>query len=293
MTVYNAERYLAEAVESILNQTFGDFEFIIIDDGSADRSLGILRGYEARDPRVRVISRPNTGIVTAANEGMGAARGRYIARMDADDRAVPERFAKQVAYLDARPDCVLVGSRVMIMDPYGSPAAESGHALDHEAIEAELLTVRGGWALVQPSVMMRTEAVREVGGYRGRHNVSEDHDLFVRLAEIGRVANLPDVLLWYRRHYKSVTHTLYDQQREVKERILREAYERRGMPWPKDWAFEPWRPPSESEQLRQWGWAALKARNVTVARKHARGAVRAAPWSLEAWRLMYCAMRGR
>ena len=88
------------------------------------------------------------GIVRAANDGIALARGRYVARMDSDDLATPERFAKQIAYLDQHPDCVLVGSRVQIMDPYCSPVSVSGQPLTHEEINAELLTVRGGWALV-------------------------------------------------------------------------------------------------------------------------------------------------
>src|SRR5947207_6875965 len=92
MTVYNTRRYVAEAVESVLGQTFHDFEFIIIDDGSNDGSRGILNQFAARDPRIRLVSRPNTGIVAAANEGIGLARARYLARMDSDDVCLPRRF---------------------------------------------------------------------------------------------------------------------------------------------------------------------------------------------------------
>ena len=293
MTVYNTERYVAEAVDSILNQSFRDFEFVIVDDGSSDGSPRLLADRVARDPRVRLVSRPNTGIVRAANEGMGLARGRYIARMDSDDVSLPRRLETQVAYLDAHPDCVLVGSRVTVVDPYGSPVLDSVQKLTHAEIEAELLGSGGGWAIVQPSAMMRAEAVRRVGGYRGRHNVSEDQDLFLRLAEIGQVANLPEPLLLYRRHYKSVMHTQWRQREEVKEQIVREAYARRGLDMPADWKFDEWKPTPLAEQLRAWGWAALKRGNVPVARKHALHAVRAAPLSGEAWRLAYCALRGR
>lgn len=293
MTVYNTVAYVAQAVESVLAQTFGDFEFIVIDDGSTDRSADVLRDFAERDRRVRLTSRPNTGIVRAANEGIAQARGRYLARMDSDDVCLPRRFEEQVRYLDGHPECVLVGSRVTVVDPYGSPVFDSGQKLSHEEIDAELLTSGGGWAIVQPSAMMRTEAVRRVGGYRGRHNVSEDQDLFLRLAEVGRVANLPEPLLLYRRHYKSVVHTQWRQREEVKERIVREAYERRGLPMPAGWRFDDWEPTPPAEQLRAWGWAALKRGNVSVARKHAAAAVRAAPASGEAWRLMFCALRGR
>jgi hypothetical protein len=187
---------------------------------------------------------------------------------------------------------VLLGSRVMLMDPYGSPVVESGHKLTHEEIDRELLTAEGGWALVHPSTMIRLDALRSVGGYRGWANTSEDHDLYLRLAEVGRVANLDEVLLWYRRHYKSVTHTQYSQQLAVKEGIIREAYARRGKSMPTGWKFEGWSPPPMAQQLRLWGWAALKAKNRRVARLHAVGAVRRAPFSIDAWRLMYCALRG-
>ena len=292
MTVYNTRQYVAEAVESVLAQTFGDFELIVIDDGSTDGSTAILRGLAGRDPRIRLVSRPNTGIVAAANEGIGLARGRYLARMDSDDVCLPRRFETQVRYLDEHPECVLVGSRVTVVDPYGSPVFESGQKLTHDEIDAELLSSGGGWAIVQPSAMMRTDAVRRVGGYRGRHNVSEDQDLFLRLAEVGRVANVAEPLLLYRRHYQSVMHTQWRQRQEVKERIVREAHERRGLPMPADWKFDDWKPTPLAEQLRAWGWAALKRGNVRVARKHAVAALRAAPFAGEAWRLMYCAVRG-
>jgi glycosyltransferase involved in cell wall biosynthesis len=293
MTVFNTARYIDLAVESVLSQSFSDFEFIIVDDGSTDGSLEILNRYVERHPRIRLVSRPHAGIVHAANEGIGLARGKYIARMDSDDVSVPTRFATQVQYLESHPECVLLGTRVIIIDPYASPVAESGQKLTHEEIEAELLTGGGGWAVVQPSTMMRTNAVRVVGGYRGMINMSEDHDLFLRLAERGRVANLAEPLLWYRRHSKSVSYTQYSQSWEVKERMLREAYARRGLPIPAGWKYEPWRPPRLVEQIRLWGWAAIKAGNLKVARKHAFAALRLTPFSSEAWNLVYCAIRGR
>ena len=292
MSVYNCEKYLAAAVDSILAQTFTDFEFLIVNDGSTDQSLPLLTGYAARDARVRLVSRPNTGITRALNEMVGLARGRYLARMDSDDIAVPERFAKQVAYLDAHPECVIVGSRVMLMDPYGSPVAPSGHKLTHEEIDHELLT-QSGWALVHPSVMMRRSAVERIGGYDERWKHCEDHDLFLRLAEVGRVANLPDVLLWYRRHYASINYNQAAHQASQKEALLREAHARRGLEMPSGWKYEPWAPPPVPEQSKLWGWAALKAGNIRIARRHAMAALRQAPQSVETWRLLYCALRGR
>src|SRR5512135_2066099 len=135
MPVYNAQRYVAEAIESILAQTFTDFEFLIIDDGSTDGSLPILERYARRHDRIRLISRANTGYLVALNEMLGIARGEFIARMDADDIALPERFERQLCYLADHPGCVMVGSRVIIIGPDGSPLTIMGEALTHEEID--------------------------------------------------------------------------------------------------------------------------------------------------------------
>src|ERR1051325_1151561 len=106
LPVYNAERYLESALQSVLGQTFSDFEVIAVDDGSKDNSKKILERFAANDPRIRVISRPNTGIVGALNDGLAVARGEFIARMDADDVALPGRFQAQLDYLRGHPDCI-------------------------------------------------------------------------------------------------------------------------------------------------------------------------------------------
>ena len=297
MPVYNAERYVRATIESLLGQTFADFELVAIDDGSTDGSAAVVRELAARDARIRFSSRENRGVVRTRNELVEQARGAYLAVNDADDLSMPDRLAKQVAYLDAHPDCVLLGSRVMIMDPYSSPVAETAHHLGHEEIEAELLA-GSGWALVQSAVMMRADAVRRIGGYRGaEHNLSEDHDIFVRLAEVGRVANLAEPLVWYRRHPTSLTHTLYqhtrDRHERVKRQIVEEAYQRRGKPVPADLQLGLWKPDPPLAQYRLWGWAAIKHKNLPVARRHAVAALKAAPWSGASWKLLYCALRGR
>jgi glycosyltransferase involved in cell wall biosynthesis len=295
--VYNTERYIADTINSILRQTFTDFELIVIDDGSKDRSPEILRELAAKDARIRLTVRENRGIVRTRNELLEQCRGKYMAVNDSDDLSMPDRLEKQVAYLESHPECVLLGSRVMLMDPFGSPVAVSGQKLEHEEIEQELLGNGGGWALVQSAIMARVDVARRIGGYRGEeHNLAEDHDLFVRLAEAGKVANLPEPLVWYRRHHTSLTHTLYQSKKQkhvqVKQWILEGAYERRGMKMPKTWSFEPWQPTPREEQSRQWGWAALRRGNVAIARKHATDALKHSPLSLASWKLMACALRG-
>jgi glycosyltransferase involved in cell wall biosynthesis len=294
MPVYNSQRYLRAAVESVLAQTFGDFELLCVDDGSTDESLAILRGYESKDDRVRIISRANTGIVGALNDGLAAARGEFIARMDADDLSLPERFEKQVAFLRSHPDHVLVGSQVLLIDPDGAalcPKRDTEYT--HDRIDWAHLHHR--WPVVHPSVTMRRAAVSAVGGYRNKYQWLEDLDLFLRLAEVGKLASLPDVLLHYRLHAGSVCHTRESDQQSIRPALYAEVYARRGIN-----SKEQNGVPQSPEMLDRaggrdtlWGWWALIGGNVSTARKYAFRAVRAAPMTFDSWRLMYCALRGK
>ena len=292
LACYNTERYIALAVHSILAQTFGGFELILIDDGSTDRSSQICRELAAKDSRIRLISRENKGLTKTLNEGLSLATGPLIARMDADDLSLPTRFEKQVAYLNAHPECVCVGSRVTLIDPYDSPISVSDHKLEHDAIDADLL--KGiGWSIVHPAAMMRAEAVRRAGGYREQFKTSQDLDLWLRLAEIGKLANLEEPLTQYRQHFESVAFNKADEQWRCKSEIVGDAYDRRGLPRPKEWPFYHRVPLPVVEQLKRWAWAALKAGNADVARKHAKQVLKKKPLSIDSWRVMYCAMRGR
>jgi glycosyltransferase involved in cell wall biosynthesis len=291
MPVYNAEAFVGQAVDSILTQSFDDFEFIIINDGSTDGTAEILEDRARRDARIRLVTRPNTGYTKALNEALSLARGQFIARMDADDISLPTRFQKQVDHLKAHPDCVLVGSRIMTIDPFGLPLYEPNHKLVHDEIEQQLLA-GVGWAIVHPASMMVRDQISALGGYREAMEPSEDLDLFLRLAERGKIANLPDVLLQYRQHVKSVNHTRYEEQNSATRTIITEAYQRRGISLPAGW-----KPPKRDmlpvrKEIDMWAWVALKNGNVTVARKHAFSLIKLAPFSLNSWRLMYCAIRG-
>jgi glycosyltransferase involved in cell wall biosynthesis len=291
LAVYNGQEYLRFAMESILAQTFTDYEFIIIDDGSTDETLFILRHYETQHPQLHIVSRPNKGLTATLNEGLALAQGEFLARMDADDIALPRRLEKQVAYLRAHPETVLVGSRVLLIDPEGLAIREECCEATHDQIDSAHLN--NGWPVVHPSVLMRTEAVRRVGGYREPYNTLEDLDLFLRLAEIGKLENLPEVLLKYRQHFGSVTHEKAIQQSQLREVIYREARQRRGL------AVVDSAPPVRKEPRRRheqhsiWAWSALKAGNVQTARKHALATLRRKPFSVNSWRVLACAIRGR
>jgi glycosyltransferase involved in cell wall biosynthesis len=229
MPVYNSKAYLADSIGSILAQTFADWELICVDDGSSDGSLEILQSYQRADPRVRVITRPNTGVTRARNDGIAVARGRYIAAMDSDDVALPERLGGQVNYMDRHPECVGLGAAVRIVGPDLMPICDEPKPLDHETIDQ--LTLAGcGAAILQPAAMFRTEAVRQIGGYRDECFIHEDTDLYLRLAEIGRLANLPDIMLLYRQRLGSMNRTHQALQEQYGRKIVRDARIRRGIP---------------------------------------------------------------
>ncbi len=293
MPVYNAERYVAEAVQSILDQTFRDFEFIIVNDGSTDGSLAILERFAKSDPRIKLISRPNTGLVFALNEMLELARGEFIARMDADDVAIPDRFAQQLRYLAQHPDVVAVGCRVYLIDPKGRRLCEAFGDPDHEAIDRAFMRGEGG-AIAHPTAMIRTTALRAIGGYRPEFFPAEDVDLFLRLAEHGRLGNLPTVLLNYRVHMASIGHQKRALQRERTEHAVQEARRRRRMvPDTRLSVSSTDSEPESDDHLVRWAWWALRGQNFSTARHYAFRAALHRPVSLSRIKLLYCAVRGR
>jgi hypothetical protein len=212
LPVHDGERWLEEAITSVLTQTFTDLELIAVDDGSTDESGAILADAQRRDPRVRIVTRPNGGIATAMNSGIDAARGRYLARLDADDVCHPTRIARQVEHLRANPDVAAVGTAIRVIDADGrelrtvvNPSRAEGLA---EAFELHDL-------IANPSVVMDADAVRAVGGHRAAFEPADDYDLFLRLLDAGyALDNLPEVLVDYRWHGGNVSVTAERRQRE-------------------------------------------------------------------------------
>ena len=201
MGVFNGGDFLAQAVESILCQSFKDFEFIIVDDGSNDASASTLDAFQGRDARIRVVHQQNSGLIHALNRGCALARGRYIGRMDADDVALPGRLASQVALLESRPSVVLVGGAVDYIDAKGNKLLTSRNPLTDKEIKRALLDSSVFW---HPTVLFSREAFASLGGYRNIPD-AEDYDLWLRMAECGELANLPQVLLRYRLHSQQVS----------------------------------------------------------------------------------------
>jgi glycosyltransferase involved in cell wall biosynthesis len=292
MPVYDAERYLSAALSSILEQSFTDFEFLIYDDGSRDGSPALLADFSERDPRIRLFTRAHAGHVTWLQEGIATARGELIARMDADDVARPERLARQVEYMAEHPDCIAVGTDAMLIDPESRPIRRLGVHTTHEAIDAALLRRRGD-AVLHPSAMFRREALLAAGGYSTRLATAQDLELFLRLAERGRLANVPEVLMDYRQHLSRVSAARAGEQRRTQNEILEEAYRRRGLE-----AHAANLPPagparvSDTEWWRQWALESIRGGNLATARIHAGAVLRAQPLSWRSWELFACAWLG-
>ena len=209
MPVYNGARFLAEAIDSIRGQTFADFEFVIVDDGSTDASPAILADHARMDPRIRVVSQANAGIVAALNRGLAECRAPLVARMDADDVSLPPRLERQRAFLEAHPRVAVVGTALQLVSETGAVGPEVRHATGQAAISRGL---RRGNCLAHPTVMMRRGVVLAVGGYREFLRHAEDYDLWTRLVERHQLANLTECLLRYRVHGGQVSWGVAEAQ---------------------------------------------------------------------------------
>ncbi len=209
LPVYNAGAFVDDAVQSILAQTFTDFELLCIDDGSTDGSVARLDQLAVGDSRIRVIHQPNAGLVQTLNRGIAEARGELIARMDADDIALPDRLAKQVAFLDQHPAVAVVGGAAAFFNAKGLTGQVLAHPAEPEAIRVALAVDS---AIVHPAAVIRRSALAAVGGYRQPFTDAEDYDLWLRLAEKFDLANLPDIVLHYRFHEQQVSVRKVAQQ---------------------------------------------------------------------------------
>jgi glycosyltransferase involved in cell wall biosynthesis len=284
MAVFNSRRTLAACLRSMVCQTFSDFEFIIVDDGSTDGGGRVLQRWARKDPRFQVLSRPNRGLTVSLNEAMASARGEYLARMDADDISLPLRLEWQVKHLDQHPECVAVGGEVLLVDPGGWPIGLRGHAPDHETIDRELLRGNGG-AMTHPAILMRADVVRAAGGYREIFDVGQDLDLFLRLSEAGRLANLPEVVLRWRQSVGSVTQTKANRWVDIKRRALADAARRRGLDLDVDAIVAASPAPTATPRL-EWGNYALRSGHPWTAMKCAAGSLFREKEGIQARRLL-------
>jgi glycosyltransferase involved in cell wall biosynthesis len=186
---------LDAAISSIRRQTFGDFELLVLDDGSRDASPDIAGGHAAEDARVRLLANPASGLVAALNLGIASANAPLVARMDADDIALPERFEQQLERLAAEPDLLVLGTATIRIDAEGRRLSVAIPPVDPAEVARALELVN---VIAHPTVVMRKDALEAVGGYRRAYLRAEDHDLWLRLAERGKLSNLAEPLLEYR-----------------------------------------------------------------------------------------------
>ena len=282
MSVYNNDRFLSAAIDSMLCQTFTDFEFLILDDGSTDRSAEILRSYAAQDARIRLTRRENRGLTRSLNELLSQAQGEFIARMDADDIALPDRLARQVEFLQNSPQIVCVGTAQDWID-------EDGDKLHHwqptgDNAELQALMLSGQNHLCHPSALIRREAMLKVGGYDESLRSAQDLDLWLKLGELGELSNLPEVLLRYRVHSDSVSEKQATQQNQNALLACERAWQRRGIRG----HYAPsraWR----HQFIVQCGWQLWMSGRRDKAIRYGLRAIKAIPLNLEGWRLLTCA----
>lgn len=218
MSVHNGGRWLRSAIDSVLNQTWRDFEFLVIDDASTDDSVAQIESF--RDERMRLIRLPeNIGLTRSLNIGLREARGELIARHDSDDLSAPERLAQQVAFLDANTDVALLGAQARLIDA-------EGHSRGTRDLPLEINSIR--WLslldnpIIHTAAMFRTTVVRdELGGYNESFSCCQDYDLWARVLERHSARNLADRLVSVREHCGSISATRQEEARAMVRRVVR------------------------------------------------------------------------
>jgi glycosyltransferase involved in cell wall biosynthesis len=214
MTVYNAASHLRASIESILGQTWEDLEFIVVDDGSTDESRAIIREYW--DPRIRRLDLAHVGIVPALNHAIGAARGQYVARMDADDVSLPQRLARQVETLEADRTTVVAGCGYVEIDALGKQRSVVAPPTMDDDLRRRL-RVRNPYA--GGSVMMRQDALLSIGGYPQGFELAEDYEILHRLSAVGAMTSAPEILYQWRVHQPSTSQRRHVEMRASHQRV--------------------------------------------------------------------------
>lgn len=292
MAVFNTAAYLHEALASIRDQSFSDFELIVIDDGSTDGSRELLESFAASEPRMKLVVRENRGLVETRNELLQAASGRLVAWMDSDDVSLPNRLELQIRHLDACPQVVCLGGAAQCIDPEGNLLNLERYPLNHCEI---LIAQQKGGAMRFPTTMMRRQVALDAGGFRQPFRIGEDLDLLTRMSEVGKMANLDVTLYLYRQHLTSVVASLSIAWMAHLKVILELARERREtgfdrlqkghsieIPMPSPLRTEV----MECEIYKNWSSRALENGNRRLAWKYAKAALRAQPTAPGAWKLM-------
>lgn len=223
---FNGQKYVREAIASVLTQNFQNIELIVVDDGSTDRSASIINEIARTDSRIRVLRKANGGIVSALNDGLALCRGEFVARMDADDVSLTNRLQDQVDWLDSHPACVCVGGYA-ISDPVVTRSTKRTTGGRHSITDVSTFPPKVAVAM-HPLIMVRRAALEAIGGYRDAYPHAEDYDLFIRLASHGTVENPPIDMLFYRRHEGAISVRNLALQEQSAARAEADAYQMQG-----------------------------------------------------------------
>lgn len=290
MPVYNADKYLAKAVESILKQSLSNFEFIIINDGSTDKSSKILQHYAKQDSRIRLLSRENKGLVATLNEGIDIVKTPLIARMDADDIALSDRFLIQKKYLDNHPEVLCVGGGCRVIDGKGRYLINADTKTGYETVEK--LALQGRTPICHPTAMIRTESVKKVSCYLMKDWPAEDLALWLRLSEVGKIDNVPEIVLEYRIHEQSISSSNHELQMSKIKEICDDACAKRGIALPflaREGRATNSRQSKHEITLRH-GWWAFGNREWNTAFIYGLKSIAIYPFRQDGWRLLACAL---
>ncbi len=292
LPVYNGDRYISEAIESILTQSFSDFELLIINDGSTDRSRQILERYATQDDRIRLIHRENRGLIQTLNEMLALAQGEFLARMDADDISLSDRFALQVNFLQQHPDYVCVGGAYDLIDAKGRTVLHLTMPETNPEIQQAILS--GQTIINHPCALIRRSALQQIGGYDESMQTVEDLDMLLRIGEIGLLANLPNPVLKYRFHMQSVSAQRSDFQYQMIQTACQQAWQRRGIAGEFKAQRLWYRPGRDRVSQRNfwelYGWWAFNHGFRLTAIKSAVRAIALQPRFLAGWKLLICAL---
>lgn len=292
LPVFNAEKYLDKAILSVRQQSFVNFELILLNDGSTDQSIAIIKKHADADPRIVFIDRENRGLVATLNEGVRLAKANLIARMDADDIAEPNRLIVQHEFMEKNAKVVAAGTAYLLVDERGNPIRKFFPATTNSALQQQAL--QRATPICHPTAIFRKSAFLLAGGYRSNAMLAEDLDLWLRMGEVGDLGNVKEILLKYRQHAASLSESKQLKQLEVIDSVVREAYLRRGIEVGNNLkeALSPWRSTGTKadnfSQILKYGWWAWSDGFLPTARVYAIKAMKHNILSLKSWKLLYC-----
>lgn len=290
LSAYNNQKFIEKTIQSILRQSFTDFEFIIVNDGSKDNTLSIIEKYAKQDFRIRLINRENKGIGASKNEILTLAQGEYIANIDGDDIALPDRLRIQSEYLDQHPELVCVGFDTELIDEKGRFITTIIHKHGSDLRQGIL---EGHGEISNPASMIRTSALKQVGGNSEKYKCGGDLDVWLKLDEIGGLDNIPIPLTQYRIHSQSISQQFGILQRESALKACEDAWERRGIEGQFTanalWRADNTRASRLTYTLKH-GWLAWQNHQYSTAAIYGIKAIKLNIFLKQAWQLTACGL---